>query len=414
MQIERTDTEHTGYTSLLRIPAEEFADRVRKLRVLMSEQGIQACLIYGDEYRKENLRYMSNYWPLFERGAVMVPLTGEPFVIAAPEGEMFCRETSAWPDIRLLPEFNCVTVPDKIEYPLAHYTSLTAISRELQSSHPLQRIGLVGIDAMPVPLMKMIEQSFEGVEIVDAGDLLFKLRMTKTANEIACLQEAARIADAGYKMMINQVKPGMTELELASLAYGECTRQGAESIPFCLLTSGERVHTIIGRASGKVIENGDMIMAAIAVQVEGYVATLNFPFVAGEISSEQQAFITILVEAEDQALSQIKAGAKQSEVVRAVKAYFKDKDVTEYDLYPPLHGCGLAEAESPYPDENSEAIFAAGMTVNTDVSLFGHPHGSNRIEESLLVTDTGYESMSKLVRQLSTTWKETGIVKVLE
>ncbi|BBI32887.1 M24 family metallopeptidase [Cohnella abietis] len=397
---------------MFKIPKEEFAARVEKLKELMKEKEMQACLIYGDEYRKENLRYMSNYWPLFERGAVMVPLTGEPFVIAAPEGEMFCREMSAWSDIRLLPEFACVTVPDKIEYPQAHYTSLTEIYKGLQGNEPLRRLGIVGIDAMPEPLMKIIEESFNGVKIVDAGDLLFKLRMTKTANEVACLQEAARIADAGYKLMIQQVKPGMTELELASLAYGECTKQGAENIPFCLLTSGERVNTIIGRASGKVIEDGDMIMAAIAVQVEGYVATMNFPFVAGEMSKEQKEFIDILVAAEDAALSRIKAGANQNEVVRAVKAYFKDRNVTEFDLYPPLHGCGLAEAESPYPDENSEAIFVAGMTVNTDVSLFGHPHGSNRIEESLLVTEAGYESMSKLVRQLSKTWKETATISV--
>ncbi|MFC5407178.1 M24 family metallopeptidase [Cohnella soli] len=398
---------------MIRIPIEEFAARVEKLRVLMKERYLHACLIYGDEYRKENLRYMSNYWPLFERGAVIVPLTGEPIIVAAPEGEMFCREMSAWPDVRLLPEFACVTVPDKIEYPMAHYTSLTAIREKLQEHGPLQRIGIVGIDAIPTPLMNSIEQGFAGIELIDASDLLFKLRMTKSPNEVRCLQEAARIADAGYKLMINQVKPGMTELELASLAYGECIKQGAEIMPFCLLTSGERVNTIIGRPSGKVIADGDMIMAAIAVQVEGYVATLNFPFVAGRISDEQKKFIDILVEAEDIALSRIKAGAKQCEVVRAVKAYFKEKDMTEYDLYPPLHGCGLAEAESPYPDEQSEALFVAGMTVNTDVSLFGHPYGSNRIEESLLVTETGYESMSKLVRQLSKTWKETATITVI-
>ena len=390
---------------MVKIPSEQFAARIERLKAMMREADIQACLVYGDEYRKENLRYVSNYWPLFERRATIIPAAGDPIVIAAPEGEKFCREMSVWQDVRLLSEFNCVTVPDQIEYPMANYTSLTAIYNELCVKSPIRRIGIVGLDAIPVPLMKTIEQSFEGAELTDAGDLLFKLRMTKSAHEIACLQEAARIADEGYKLMIEQVKPGMTELELASLAYGECVRQGAEHIPFCLLTSGERVHTIIGRASNKVIEAGDMIMAAIAVQVEGYVATLNFPFVAGEMSEQQRAFITLLVDAENLALSHIKAGARQSEVVLAVKQFFKENEVTEYDLYPPLHGCGLAEAESPYPDESSTAVFEAGMTVNTDVSLFGHPHGSNRIEESLLVTENGYESMSKLVRQLSGTWK---------
>ncbi|MFC5403398.1 M24 family metallopeptidase [Cohnella soli] len=392
------------------IPAEEFRVRADRLRGLMKEKGLQACLIYGDEYRKENLRYMCNYWPLFERGAVLVPLIGEPIVIAAPEGELMCREMAAWPDVRLLPQFTCVTVPDEIEYPQANYTSLKAILAELHAVNPLQAIGIAGLDAMSASLLATIEGSAEGVEWIDAGDLLFRLRMTKTEHEIACLKEAARIADEGYKAMILNVRPGMTELELSAYAYMACTKAGAEFVPFVVMTSGERVNTIIGRPTRKVIEDGDMIMTAIAVQYEGYVATVGFPFVAGRMSEEQKAFISLLVEAEDIALSRLAPGNDMSGLVAAVKSYFADKGVTAYDLYPPLHGCGLAEAESPYPDENSTARFEVGMTVNTDISLFGHPHGSNRVEESLVVTENGYESMSALVRQLSRTWKERGVV----
>jgi Xaa-Pro aminopeptidase len=390
---------------MIGISEQEFAERAEKLKALMRESGIQACLIYGDEYRKENLRYISNYWPLFERGAAIVSLTGDPIVIAAPEGDLLCREMSAWPDIRLLPEFTCVTVPDQIEYPYARYTSLKLIFQELRQTLPLKRIGIVGMNDMPGSLLDSIHRSSEESEFIDAGHLVFKLRMNKSEHEVACLKKAAAIADAGYRLMIEQVRPGMTELELASLAYGECTRLGAEFMPFCVLASGKRVDTIIGRPTGKVIADGDMIMAAIAVQVEGYVSTIGFPFVAGEMSPGQRSFIQTLVEAEQIALSKLKAGVRQSELVQAVKSYFADKNVTEYDLYPPLHGCGLAEAESPYPDEHAAAVFEAGMTVNTDVSLFGHPYGSNRIEESLIVTADGYEPMSMLVRELSAKWQ---------
>jgi len=395
---------------MTRIPADEFRARADRLRALMREKGLQACLIYGDEYRKENLRYMSNYWPLFERGAIILPLVGEPIVIAAPEGELMCREMTAWPDVRLLPQFTCVTVPDEIQYPQANYTSLKAIFDELNAANPLRSIGIAGIDAMPASLLKTIESSAKDVEWINADGLLYQLRMTKTAGEIACLKEAARIADEGYKAMIQHVKPGMTELELASFAYGECTRAGAEHVPFIVMASGERVDTIIGRPTRKIIRDGDMIMTAIAVQYEGYVATVGFPFVAGQMSEEQRAFISLLVEAEDIALSKLVPGKRMGELVSSVKSYFEDKGVTDYDLYPPLHGCGLAEAESPYPDESIEAVFEVGMTVNTDISLFGHPHGSNRVEESLVVTTDGYESMSTLVRQLSRTWKEHGVV----
>ncbi len=384
---------------------EEYRSRLGKLRQLMSENAIDACFIYGDEYRKENLRYISNYWPIFERGAAIVTAEGDPFILAAPEGELVCREMSVWPDIRLIPDFACVTVPDEIEYPHANYTDFNKVLQELKAQYGLKRLGIVGLDAMSHQVYRSILASADGVEIVDANELMFKLRLRKSAYEIDCLREAARIADEGYKALMKEAAVGRTELEIAAAAYEASTRAGAESIPFCLVASGERINTIIGRPTRKRVENGDMVMAALAVQYEGYVATVGFPFVVGEMSAEQRAFIDYLLEANDRALPYIKVGGRQSEMVGAVKSYFRDCGVDRYDLYPPLHGCGVAEAEMPYPNESTIGLFEAGMTVNTDISLFGHPAGSNRIEEGFVLTENGCEPMSKLVRQLSAEWK---------
>ncbi|GIP33554.1 Xaa-Pro peptidase family protein [Paenibacillus sp. J2TS4] len=394
------------------IPPAEFAERVERLRSLMKSQGIDICFIYGDEYRKENLRYISNYWPIFERGAAIVSMEGEPIVLAAPEGEMVCREMSAWPDIRMVPDFACVTVPDEIEYPHANYTNFKAV---FQRFGQFRKMAIVGLDAMSHDVLLTIKNSLpDHAEVVDGNDLLFQLRMKKSTNEIACLKEAARIADAGYEALLKEAKIGRTEKQLSAAAHDAAFREGAELIPFCLVSSGQRVNSIIGRATDKVIEDGDMVMAALSVQYQGYVATINFPFVVGRMSNEQKAFIDLLIQAEDIALAHLKAGESQSELVKAVKAYFEKQQVSQYDLYPPLHGCGVAEAESPYPNERTTGVFEAGMTVNTDISLFGHPHGSNRIEECLIVTEQGYEPMSKLVRQLSKEWKERGSIQVLK
>jgi Xaa-Pro aminopeptidase len=64
-----------------------------------------------------------------------------------------------------------------------------------------------------------------------------------------------------------------------------------------------------------------------------------------------------------------------------------------------MHGIGLAEAESPYPDENAIYAFRAGMCVNSDISLFGHAAGSNRIEEGFVIRETGYETLTPFIRQ---------------
>lgn len=390
---------------MVNIPASEFGDRIERLRELMRAADLDACVVYGDEYRRENLRYVSNFWPLFERGALIVPLAGEPVLLAAPEGEMVCREMTAWPDIRVIPDFACVTVPEEIEYPQAHFTTFQKVFDELRQRGPLRKAGLVGADAMSHQVYLTIVNSLADCELVDANSMLHEVRLIKSPHEIACLKEAARIADSAYQALMDAAQPGRTELQLAAAAHEAAYRAGAETVPFCLVSSGKRVDTIIGRATSKAIADGDMIMAALSVQYEGYIATINFPFVAGSRSEEQSRFIDLLIEANDIAKSMLKPGGKQADLVKAVKDYFRSQGVDRYDLYPPLHGCGVAEAESPYPNEASTGEFAPGMTVNTDISLFGHPEGSNRIEECFVVTEDGYEPMSALVGQLCGEWK---------
>ena len=138
-----------------------------------------------------------------------------------------------------------------------------------------------------------------------------------------------------------------------------------------------------------------MIMYSLAVQYEGYIASEGWPFVAGKKpSKEQENFIYHLVKSEDIGVKSIKSGVVQGDVVKKIKKYFSDNGLEKYDLYPPMHGNGLSEAESPYPDENTTAKFVKGTGINFDVSLFGVPNvGSNRVEE-------GLETLSKLISEL--------------
>ena len=143
-----------------------------------------------------------------------------------------------------------------------------------------------------------------------------------------------------------------------------------------------------------------MIMAAIAVQYEGYVATAEYPFVAGKASDRQKRFLSVLFDAAETQLKYLKNGVIAGEMVKAVKEVFIKHGMQKYDVYPPMHGIGLAEAESPYPDENASYPLATGMCVNSDISLFGHPDGSNRIEEGFVITAKGSESLTPFIREL--------------
>lgn len=380
-----------------------FMDRLQQLRHRMKQDQLDALFVYGDEYRKENLRYVSNFWPLFERGAVVIGPTTDPVVLCAPEGQKVCEEMSVWNDIRVVPDFLCVTVPDTIAYPMAEYTSFSAIAAELGFASEKKRLGVVGLDAMPAALVQTIEKAFQA-ELVDANEILRALRSTKSSYEIACLAQAAKIADSAYQKLLSSNIIGMTEIQAAGIIEAAARQEGAEHIIFNVFASGERTATIIGRPTSKIIENGDMIMCALAVQYEGYVATCEAPFAVGEYSAQTRRVIDVLIQASAQGLPFLKPDEPMKHFVQAVKKVFRDEGLEKYDVYPPLHGIGCAEAESPYPNENTEETFQVGMTVNTDISLFGLEGGSNRIEEGFVITESGAESLSPFVREYCEKW----------
>ncbi|HEY3397524.1 MAG TPA: M24 family metallopeptidase [Armatimonadota bacterium] len=393
---------------MISIPPAEFRQRLAAIQERLAAENLDGLLVYGDEYRKENLRYVSNYWPIFERGACFVPRQGEPILAGAPEGEKYAREMSVWSDVRNVKEFACVTVPEEIDYPLADFSSLRDILAQTVGGG--RRLGLTGWGDLPHPLYQRISEAIPGLEIVPADRILLDLRLVKTPAEIACLREAGRQAGEGYRALLAAAVPGHTETFAAGAAEGAARQAGAEAIIFSIIGSGPRAETIIGRATEKVIQPGEMVTAALAVQYQGYVATAQFPFVAGRATAAQQRFLGVLLEAANVQREYLHDGAIAGDMVRAVQAVFRAHQMEAYDVYPPMHGAGLAEAESPYPDEAATYPLRTGMCVNSDISLWGHPDGSNRIEEGFAVGAAGPESLTPYIRELC----ERGVVSTDE
>jgi len=382
----------------IEISRNEFCERIVRFQAEMELAKLDAILVYGDEYRKENLRYVCNFWPIFERAICVIPKSGLPTLAGAPEGENYAREMSVWDDYCNVKEFACVSVPEEINYPLSTFRKLYDVVQDALKGG--KRLGIVGLWDIPAPIYDRVKAASGNAEIVDASGIMYKLRVVKSDAEVACLAEAGRQACEGYKKLLEYAVDGNTETMAAGAAEGAARMAGAEDINFMVFGSGIRTNTVIGRATNKIMRNGEMLMAAMAVQYQGYVATVEYPFVIGRANDEQKRMLNVLFEAANVQQAYLKAGVVSGEMVRAVKAVFAKHDMSKYDLYPPMHGIGLAEAESPYPDENSTYKFEANMCVNSDISLWGDPAGSNRIEEGFVITANGPKSLTPFIREL--------------
>jgi Xaa-Pro aminopeptidase len=385
------------------LPKPEFESRIANLRDEMQQDGTEVFLIYGDEYRREHLRYVSNFWPIFEKGMLAVGLQGEPILLAAPEGQHLADEMSVWKDIRVIPEMEVAYVPEQIEYTSGRgYSRLGDVLKELAGGEMPGKVKVCGIDAMSSVTLDAIKRAAESATVENGDPIVYRLRLIKSQAEIDALSKAWEMCDAGYKAILDANLVGLTEIQAAAIGEKAARDAGAEAIVFSIFCSGDRTNTAIGRATRKVIQNGEMIMAALAVQYEGYIATNEWPFVAGhEPTDAQLDLFRHIIIAEDIGIRRIKDGIRAGDVIAAIRSYFRENALDPYDLYPPIHGNGLAEAESPYPDEKTDYAFRTGMGINFDVSLFDLPGlGSNRIEEGFIVTDDGLMALSPLIEGL--------------
>lgn len=390
-----------------RISKEEFNERLERIRAKMREADVQAIFIYGDEFRKENLRYVSNYWPIFDRGAFLAGLEGEPVMLTAPESKAVAEELCCWSDLRNVPDICSGYVEDTIDYPFANYYSFAQIADELRKKGRFERMGIVGMDAMPHDLYEAVEKGF-GAELIGMDKVLYQMREVKSPDECACMREAGRIAQAGIEALLHTDLIGKSETEAAGIAEAAARRAGAEAIVFTLCSSGARTNFVVPRAStDKIIEDGDMVAIGIAAMYQGYTATCQIPFAVGNYSKASWKIIDALIRAWKRAMPELKPGNPMKNLVTAVRDQFRKEGLEAYDLYPPMHGSGLSEAENPYPDENTTKVFAPGMCFNTDISLFGAEGDSNRIEGGYVVTEEGYESLTPLVDEYCETWLRT-------
>ncbi len=385
------------------IAKSEFETRIENFRTIMRRDGSDIMLIYGDEYRREHLHYVSNYWPIFERGMLVIGQSGNPILLVAPECYQYAIEMSVWDDIRIVHEMEMAYVADTIEYSSTHpFTSLGEIFSDVLEGKNPKKISVCGIDAMSVITLDAIREAGGGAEILNGDKIVYGMRLYKSEAEIQLLKRTWEICDKGYQAILDANLIGLTERQAAAIGEKAARDAGAESIVFTIFATGERTNSVIGRATERVIQEGDMVMACLAIQYEGYIASDEWPFVAGgNPARDQLELIYHLIVAEDIGIKMIRDGIVAGQVVRKIRDHFQANGLSKYDLYPPIHGNGLAEAESPYPDENTQYEFRKGMTINFDVSLFGLPEvGSNRIEEGFIISNDGLIALSPLISGL--------------
>jgi Xaa-Pro aminopeptidase len=372
------------------IPDSEFQDRLIRAQQLLGETDFDILLVNSNEADFANVRYFSNYWPIFETAGVAIPREGNPALLIGPESESFARDRSKISRIHKMVEYRESADPS---YPGIEVSTFKDVFAELGVPDP-KKIGIGGFLVTTLPVLHGLQDAFPKAEIIRADDIIVKLRSVKTGPEIECLKEAFMISEIAIERILETIKPGMTELQVVGLAQEVIYAHGAEyeGMPQYVL-SGKHSSHAISRASHKVLKKSELVQLNISARVDGYSSGVGRPICLGRMNNEMKKLVAFGKYAHEQTLEWIRKDVLASDVATKYKALFMEKGFDDHFLYGPCHGLGMIEVEPPWMEENSNYLLEANMTFQAD-TFVQHPDFGLRWENGYRVTDTGVDMFS--------------------
>jgi Xaa-Pro aminopeptidase len=372
----------------------ETGKRIAQLKGILRKHGLDAALVYYDELNIANGWYLTGWCPQFEKGAVLVPIEGEPLLLGGPESEPFAKMSSAIQSTRCFPVF---MVPDE-EYPNATIINFAQLNQELKAGGTvLRRIGFVGTSTIPHQVYVDFQKGFDGIELIDITDEYETFRAYKSPWEIEQERAAVKLCDLAYDEMVAQIRPGAFEYQVAAAGEHICRVNGANSFAYsCIVGSGPRAKAVVPTATDRVMLDGELVMIGIAPRINGYAGTFGDTLpVSGVYTQRQKDLMNHMREALRLTKAMLKPGMTGREIDVPGRKYYEQHDLVQYLVCPFAHSIGLMEAEAPFFGPNGDFVLVPGMTVMVDVSFFNHPelHGG-RIETGYVITETGCEPLS--------------------
>ena len=379
------------------IPKQEFYDRIAKFQSNIKSAGLDACLVHASESDMANVRYLSEYWPTFEASAVFVPAEGEAVLLVGPESEIYAAHRSILTKIERMIEYRESAEP---ECPGMIFKSYKDIVAKYSPKGNIKKLGIVGWSITPLPVYMSIKEQFPDVELVKADDIFLPLRFIKSENELNSMRKAYAIAEMAVDAIINEMKPGMTELQVIGIAQREIYKHGGEYEGHSLYCfCGPSTNNAISRPThNKIVEN-EVIQLNIGARVSGYSSSVGLPVSIGPLPERKKKLIDFGLEAHFKTIELMGAGKSAGAVVKEYEAWVRSRGFGKYMLYGPCHAIGMMEVEQPWMESTSDYVLKKNMTFQVDTFFYEQDFGL-RWENGVIIKEEGVEKLSSKFMKL--------------
>lgn len=357
----------------------------------LAAAGLDALLVFGNAASPSAVTYLTNYTPYFGSAFVVVRADGTMTVTTDSVLHAEPMHSVVWmcrvPDVRVALGPIYGGAPDDV-------AALAA-----DAVGPGLRTGLAGGAVLPQPLHAALVARLPGLRPADT--VLNAVRLVKSDEEIAVMREAGRIADAALDAVFGTLGPGVEETRVAAAAVERLHTLGAREAFGTCVVGGMQAGLKHGVPRRRALATGEMVFVDLGAAFQGYVSDVSRCAVVGgstgpgRASGAARGLLQIGLDLYHAGLERMRPGRTIDEVSHALLAAVRG---TPYEAgYCPGgfgHGIGTAVIEPPGLFAGNGFELRPRMTVAYEPMVVVEGLGTGVVEDTLLITDTGYERLT--------------------
>lgn len=341
--------------------------RIERLSLLLKKLKLDGILI-SDKY---NISYFSGFTGgtgyLFFSDTKRVIITDFRYTIQAKE------ETQEFEVIEISKEYNYFF-----------------IINDLIKKEKIQELGFESQSVLYSDYLDL-KQKLIVNQLIPVNQEVSLLRAVKEQKELDLIKHAEEIGDIVFSKILNILKPGMTELEVAANLEYLMKINGAQGLSFdTIVASG--IHSSMPHAipTNKKLEKGDFLTMDFGCIYQGYCSDMTRTVVIGKASEKQKKIYQIVLQAQKIALEFIQAGYKGKEIDKIARDFIGQAGFADYFGHGLGHSVGLYIHEEPRLSPSEETVILANVTETIEPGIYIEGFGGVRIEDLVVVKEDGY------------------------
>lgn len=227
------------------------------------------------------------------------------------------------------------------------------------------------------------------------------LRSVKDEEELNMIREAAVLISDVFSDVLKEIRPGVTEIELAAELDYRMKRMGASGPSFeTIAASGARTAWPHARPSSKPLAKNELVLLDQGAILRGYCSDMTRTVFLGAATSRVRKLYRAVLEAQQAAKNAIHPGVAAGDVDRAARRVLTRAGLGRYFMHSTGHGLGLEVHEMPRLGKGVDAKLQAGMVVTIEPGVYLEGFGGIRIEDDVVVTRRGYDDLTTAPREL--------------